>query len=135
METVACSDSEAEVDPEEEPPSKRFHYLTSIIKEKRKQQEGSNLKTPLSPIGNEEIVRYLESCPNVNEKVDPVEFWIENEKTYPSLAPVVCDLLIIPASSVPIERVFSTAGQITSGKRNRLNDRNLPRERGATEEK
>jgi len=26
-ETVACSDSEAEVDPEEEPPSKRFHYL------------------------------------------------------------------------------------------------------------
>ena len=75
-----------------------------------------------------EIVRYLESCPNVNEKVDPVEFWIENEKTYPSLAPVACDLLIIPASSAPIERVFSTAGQITSGKRNRLNDRNLERE-------
>ena len=101
--------------------------MTSIIKEKRKQQ-GSNLKTPLSPIGNEEIVRYLESCPNVDEKVDPVEFWIENEKTYPSLAPVACDLLIIPASSAPIERVFSTAGQITSGKRNRLNDRNLERE-------
>ena len=81
-ETVACSDSEAEVDLEEEQPSKRFHYLTSIIKEKRKQQEASNLKTPLSPIGNEEIVRYLESCPNVNEKVDRVEFWMENEKTY-----------------------------------------------------
>ena len=101
--------------------------MTSIIKEKRKQQ-GSNLKTPLSPIGNEEIVRYLESCLNVDEKVDPVEFWIENEKTYPSLAPVACDLLIIPASSALIERVFSTAGQITSGKRNRLNDRNLERE-------
>jgi len=65
--------------------------LTSIIKEKMKQQ-GSNLKTPLSPIGNE-IVRYLESCPNVNEKIDPVEFWIESEKTYPSLAPVACDLI------------------------------------------
>ena len=33
--TVACSDSEAKVDPEEEPPSKRFHYLTSSIKEKK----------------------------------------------------------------------------------------------------
>ena len=106
-ETVACSDSEAEVDLEEEPPSKRFHYLTSIIKEKRKQQEASNLKTPLSPIGNEEIVRYLESCPNVNEKVDRVEFWMENEKTYLSLAPVDCDL-IIPASSTPIESLFDS---------------------------
>lgn len=63
----------------------------------------------------------MESCPNVNEKFDPVEFRIENEKTYLSLAPVACDFLIIPASSVPIERVFLTAGQITSGKRNRLN--------------
>ena len=51
------------------------------------------------------------------EKFDPVEFRIENEKTYLSLAPVACDFLIIPASSVPIERVFLTAGQITSGKR------------------
>ena len=128
-ETVAgTSDSETEPDPEAEPHSKRFHYLTSIIKEKRKQQESTHAKTPLSPVGNEEIVWYLESCPHIDEKVDSVEFWIENEKAYPSLAPLACDLLTIPASSVPIERVFSTAGQITSGKRNRLNDNNLERE-------
>ena len=108
--TIAgTSDSETEPDPEAEPPSKRFHYLTSIIKEKRKQQESTHAKTPLSPVGNEEIVRYLESCPHIDEKVDSVEFWIENEKAYPSLAPLVCDLLTIPASSAPIERVFSTA--------------------------
>ena len=46
-ETVAgTSDSETEPDPETEPPSKRFHYLTSIIKEKRKQQESTHAKTP-----------------------------------------------------------------------------------------
>ena len=44
---------------------------------------------------------------------------------YSSLCVCVCvaDLLAIPASSAPIERVFSTSGQITASKCNRLNDK------------
>ena len=82
----------------------------------------------MSSIENEEIMRYLESSLNVDEEVDPMEFWIENEKIHPSLCPLACDLLTIPASSAPVEKVFSTAGIITSGKRNRLNDQTLERE-------
>jgi len=36
--------------------------------------------------------------------------------------------LVIPASSAPIERVFSLSGYISCGRRNRLNDKNLKRE-------
>ena len=35
---------------------------------------------------------------------------------------------MIPATSAPVERVFSTAGESTAGKRNRLSDRYLERE-------
>ena len=128
--TVAIT-SDSETETEAEPPekkSKTFHYLSSIIKEKWKQHQRGQESSPISSIENEEIVRYLESSLHVDEEVDPVEFWIENEKIYPSLCPLACDLLTIPASSAPVERVFSTAGIITSGKRNRLNDRNLERE-------
>ena len=38
------------------------------------------------------------------------------------LSPLACDLLTIPAASAPIEKVFSTAGLVTPGKRNWLND-------------
>ena len=41
---------------------------------------------------------------------------------------IAIDTLVTPASSAPIERVFSTAGNATIGKRNRLTDKNLGRE-------
>ena len=49
-------------------------------------------------------------------------------KEYPVLSSMALDILTIPASSTPVERVFSVAGESTSGKRNRLADQNLERE-------
>lgn len=37
---------------------------------------------------------------------------------------VAFDILTISASSAPIERVFSTAGHVLSGKRNRISGQN-----------
>ena len=37
-------------------------------------------------------------------------------------------MLVITALSAPVERVFSTAGVVTSGRRNHLQDKNLERE-------
>ena len=54
-----------------------------------------------------------------------VSFWIQREKKYHPL-PLI--LLAIPSSSAPIERTFSTAGESSSGKRNRLMDKNLEQE-------
>lgn len=59
------------------------------------------------------------------QKLDPLEFWIHNEKIYPTLAPFVQDILVISASSTPVERVFSKAGYSSSGRKNRLAGSNL----------
>ena len=65
---------------------------------------------------------------NTELEDDPFDFWntIEN---YPIIiVPIACDILCVPPSTAPIERVFSTSGESTSGKRNRLTDYNLERE-------
>ena len=65
---------------------------------------------------------------NQGEIFDPLDFWIKSEAQYPTLSKVACDVLVIPASSTPIERTFSIAGNACIGKRNRLTDKNLERE-------
>ena len=107
---------------EEEPPKKRFRLLSGLIEERIKQKIS---KHPGFPPEEEEINRYFSTTTTLGEKVDPVFFWIENEQVYPLLSALAFDTLIIPASSTPTERTFSTAGEVTSGKRNRLSDKNL----------
>ena len=57
-------------------------------------------------------------------------FWLDEEvaRDYSQLSVIAIDLLIVPGSSAPVERTFSTAGDACSGKRNRLTDKNLERE-------
>ena len=76
----------------------------------------------------EELDKYLSTTVEVNERLDPIQSWISNEQTYPLIAPLACDLLSIPASSAPVERTFSTVGEVASGKKNRLSDKSLVRE-------
>ena len=48
---------------------------------------------------------------------------------YPLLATLAEEVLTIPASSTPVENVFSTAGESSGGnERNRLSNKNLERE-------
>ena len=110
---------------EEEPPKKRFSFLSGLIEERIKQKIS---KHPGFPPEEEGIKRYFSTTTTLGEKAEPVFFWIENEQVYPLLSALAFDTLIIPASSTPIERTFSTAGEATSGKRNRLSDKNLERE-------
>ena len=85
-------------------------------------------KTSHQRPGELELQRYLATFSPVPNQTDPVVFWMEQEKNYPLLSAIAVDTLVIPGSSVPIERVFSTAGNATIGKRNRLADKNLERE-------
>ena len=85
-------------------------------------------KTSKLPVGKVEVERYLSSVLTLPEHVDPVTFWLENENSFPILSPFAIDMLCIPASSAPVERTFSTAGESTCGRRNWLSDKNLERE-------
>jgi hypothetical protein len=63
-----------------------------------------------------------------DDGLDAVDFWVQNHEKYPTLAPIACDILVIPATSTPIERVFSTAGMVSTGKRWGLSAKHLERE-------
>ena len=51
---------------------------------------------------------------------DPLLYWKNNEQSKPLLAKLARRFLCAPPGSVPSERLFSTAGDIADGKRNRL---------------
>ncbi len=52
---------------------------------------------------------------------DPIEWWLSDGKaSFPTLFQAAIKHLICPATSVPSERVFSSAGEVLTKKRNRL---------------
>ncbi|KAI2659489.1 Zinc finger BED domain-containing protein 4 [Labeo rohita] len=63
------------------------------------------------------------STPCLTEDTDPFVYWKENQSRFPTLAQLACKYLAIPASSAPVERIFSVAGKIFRPERCRLNDK------------
>ena len=99
------------------------------------QSDIPNNVTPIQPtaldtlLGNDseenidEFTRYLLE-PQINHNLDPNNWWLEYEKQYPRVALLAKQILSIPASSASSERVFSTAGNIITSKRSRLDPMN-----------
>jgi len=56
----------------------------------------------------------------VSRALQPLSFWQQSVSSLPRLAALARRLLAVPGSSVPSERLFSTAGQIVTDLRNRL---------------
>ena len=69
---------------------------------------------------DKEVNRYLE-LEMIGVEEDPLEWWkITGKEECPTLFEVALKLFIIPASSVPSERIFSILGNIVTKKRTRL---------------
>ncbi len=77
---------------------------------------------PIEDRFNIEISRYVGESPTSDS---PIEWWRNNQARYPLLSQLARRYLIIPATSVPCERVFSTAGYIVSEKRSCLLPENV----------
>ena len=57
---------------------------------------------------------------------DPLDYWVENESKYETLLPTVAqDILCIPATSTPSERLFSASGLLASGHMSNISPDNL----------
>jgi len=52
---------------------------------------------------------------------DPIQWWLKRKGTYPTLWKMAVDLLGIPATSAPSERIFSKAGEVFRKRQKRLN--------------
>ena len=114
---------------QEEGPSRkrqRFSYLSRVIEDKVRQ---GKQKASKQPLGRQELERYLESMPSSSDDDDdPLAFWVGQKELYPLLSTLAMDIMCVTGSSAPVERAFSTAGEATTGKRNRLASKNLERE-------
>ena len=63
--------------------------------------------------------------PALDPDSNALEWWKENAERFPTLSRVARQLLCIPATSVPSERIFSTAGNIVTKKRASLKPDNV----------
>ncbi|KAM9391552.1 zinc finger BED domain-containing protein 4-like [Pholidichthys leucotaenia] len=72
----------------------------------------------------QEVQRYLAEG-NIARSQDPLRYWDNQKASYPNLFQLALEFLCTPASSVPCERVFSTAGEVVSKKCNHLNFKTL----------
>ncbi|XP_005101836.1 zinc finger BED domain-containing protein 4-like [Aplysia californica] len=71
-----------------------------------------------------EVKQYLESQGLARDK-DPLIWWREHAKVLPRLQVIAKDVLAIPATSVPSERIFSKAGELISLRRSNLKKKNV----------
>ena len=91
------------------------------VDEEEEQEKGSEggASQSLSGHGASEFDEY--SCTagkNING--NPSDWWRDNAGRFPSIARLAKKFLCVPATSVPAERVFSTAGNIVNAKRSCL---------------
>ena len=78
-------------------------------------------ETPTSSVESataevEQYKMFKPSSPDSN----PLKWWKLHENQFPLLARVAKKILCVPATSVPSERVFSTAGDIVTASRANL---------------
>jgi len=66
-----------------------------------------------------DVERYL-AAPTVDGGEDVLEWWSRHASIYPALARVAQAYLAIPATSVPVERVFSSGADMATHKRGSL---------------
>ena len=71
-----------------------------------------------------EMQQYMKNQ-NLKRKEDPIAWWKEHSSSYPLLQNIAKKYLSIPGTSVPAERLFSTAGKVVSARRNRLKPENV----------
>ena len=83
-------------------------YITSV----QEQKSGED-------ICEIEVSQYKRE-PSINATENPLNWWHQNRERYPSLAIIAKKCLCIPATSVPSERVFSTASDIVTAQRSQL---------------
>lgn len=108
----------------EEPPPKKV--AVNINKEL---SEFFDTETTASDVldGNlkQEFTSYINSSIDPEPTISVLEFWKTNEKKFPRISKYAKQILCIPATSTPSERLFSIAGQTLNKRRSALKPEKL----------
>ncbi|CAG9830004.1 unnamed protein product [Diabrotica balteata] len=89
-------------------------------------QKLAKVKTKTTPSTSAALcVRQYLELPYCPRSDNPLDFWEKHKNSMPELYRLHLKYLCVPATSVPSERLFSKAGQLTNLRRNRLAPKNL----------
>lgn len=104
-------------------PSDSVSVSSLLYADLNSRKKNSNAVTPTCS-GTIEVRQFIEDAAiSINE--DPLTYWKNKAVVFPRLAKLAKKHLSVVATSVPSERVFSTAGQLISDRRNRLLSENV----------
>ena len=113
---------EDQADQEAQPQAKKVRTIFAFMDEDRNKQ-----KKPTKNSNYErEVAQYLDE-PVEDQKENPLNFWKTNTERLPNLSILACTYLGVPASSAPVERLFSIAGKVFRPDRCRLKDKTFKR--------
>jgi len=102
----------------EEPPAKRFKHLDRVSKllEREELDDQENDEVQISK-EEHQLNDYMKSkASSEDRRLDPFDYWLKRKEECPSLSTVACDILATPASTAPVERIYSSGGEVTRGK-------------------
>ncbi|KAK3926642.1 Zinc finger BED domain-containing protein 4 [Frankliniella fusca] len=117
---------ERERTPSPQPPLQAAPPEDDFWGEHDQQVAAQQLPTPTMTVAGmpTELKIYLDQ-PLEPRQSNPVKYWAEQTRVFPVLAPVALHYAVIPATSVPSERLFSEAGATSSERRSRISPKHL----------
>jgi hypothetical protein len=98
--------------------------MDSLFGEMFKQNSAGANTAPLATTISMEMAMYLDTPEVVSLSDNPLDWWAKNSIRFPHIAQRARYCLTSQATSVPAERVFSTAGDIVSASRSTLTPEN-----------
>ena len=115
-------DSAGAVASQSSPPAKRRRCnadgVHDILDELLNSEESTSSAADSNDM--EDQVRSYLALPTISRQESPLTWWRENVKRYPDVATVARRFLSAPSTSVPSERLFSSAGLVYTDRRNHL---------------
>ena len=108
------ADSAGAVASQSTPPVKRRHCDTNGVHDILDEllNSGESISSAADSNNMEYQVRSYLALPTILRHKSPLSWWRENAKLYPDVEMVACCFLSTPSTSVPIERLFSSAGLV-----------------------
>ena len=122
-ESEAASSSSTSDSARDGPPPAKRAPMAELFGDLFPTEHGTSSQ-PFSQVVEEEVQHYR-SVQSLSVESNPLVWWKDNEEQFPHLAKLAKRFLGIPATSVPSERVFSTAGDIVTAQRASLSPDNV----------
>ncbi|EMP38559.1 hypothetical protein UY3_04234 [Chelonia mydas] len=98
--------------------------LSEVLKEQHSDAETTERKSPKKKI-NLLLVACYQAEAVISMDACPLELWLKHERTNESLAHLACKYLVMLATTVQCESLFSLSGDIVNKKRGALSSANV----------